>query len=113
MKTLLLVLIAGLAFGATATAAVGWRVFATASDQGDFATYASANAKVLNPNGLAVRAIGPVESVTWSLSCDGQVKGASLSGKIVAVSVAAAKSCSVYGSAMGEAGTLRIQLMRR
>lgn len=112
MKRLLIVLTLGLIVGSTATAAVGWRVFATASDQGDYSTYASANAKVINPNGLAVRAIGPVESVTWFLTCDGESKGA-LNGKILPVSVVAAKSCSLSGSAIGEAGTLRIQLMRR
>lgn len=110
---LLAVLIAGLALGSTATAAVSWRVFATATDQGDYATYASANAKVVNPVALAVRAIGPAESVSWSLSCDGETKGTALSGKVLAVSVVAAKSCSVYGSAFGEAGTLRLQLLRR
>ena len=68
---------------------------------------------MLNPNGLAIRTNGPVESVSWTLSCDGETKRAGLSGVVVVVSVPAAKSCSVYGSASGAAGTLRVQLLRK
>jgi hypothetical protein len=112
MKRMLLVLIAGLVIGSTATAATGWRVYATATDKGEYSTYASANSKVLKPAALAVRANGPVESVSWNLTCDGETKAAGLSGKVLTVSVATAKSCSVYGSAFGGTGTLRLQLVR-
>lgn len=113
MKRLLLVLAAGLVLGSSATAAVGWRVFATATDNGEYGTYASASAKVVKPKALAVRAIGPTTSVTWFLSCDGESKGAALSGKAIIANVGTAKSCSLSGSAIGPGGTLRVQLLRK
>ena len=113
MTKLLLVLTAGLLLGSTATAATGWRVFATATDNGEYGTYASANAKVLKPQALAVRATGPATSVSWTISCDGEVKRAGLSNVVVTAGVATAKSCTLYGSAFGDSGTLRVQLLRR
>jgi hypothetical protein len=113
MKKLLLVGLAGLLVGGSASAAVSWRVFATATDSGEFSTYASANAKVVKPKALAVRAVGAATEVSWSISCDGRVKGGNLSNRVIAASVANAQSCSLYGSAFGDGGTLRVQLLRR
>lgn len=110
---LLLVLTAGMLLGSTATAATGWRVFATGTDSGEYGTYASANAAVINPKGLAVRALGPVTEVTWALTCNGETKSAGLANRVVPVTVATAKKCDLYGWAQGDEGTLRVQLLRR
>lgn len=111
LLTIILAIATAFAAGSVATAATGWKVFATANDSGDFATFANANAKVLLPKKLAIRTSGPVTSASWTLTCDGETKGRSSVGLLV-VAVNTAKSCQVYGSAFGDAGRLRIQLLR-
>ena len=107
-------LLAGLVLGATATAATGWRVFATATDKGEYVTFASASASVQNPNALAVRAkgtSGPFE-VSWFASCEGVTRPAP--GVAVPIGVSQSAKCSVNATATGsKGGTVRIELLRR
>lgn len=114
MKRVLFVLLAGLVLGASATAAVGWRVFAAATDEGEYGTLASVSASVQNPNALGVRvkgSSGPFE-VTWYISCEGVSRPAV--GKAVALSVSAAAKCTVNAVGDGDkAGTIRVELLRR
>lgn len=104
-------LAAAFAAGSVATAATGWRVFATATDKGEYGTYVSADAKVVQPKALAVRASGKVSSVTWYLSCSGEREPAKAG--VFVVSVGTADTCSLSGSASGPAGTTRVELLRR
>ena len=114
MKTLIGSLVLGLAIGSTATAATGWRVFATATDKGEYVTFASASASVQNPNALAVRAkgtSGPFE-VSWFASCEGVVRPAP--GVAVPIGVPQSAKCSVNATASGsKGGTVRVELLRR
>lgn len=111
---LLAALLAGLTLGSTATAAVTWRVFATATDQGEYGTFANASASVQNPNALAVRVkgtSGPFE-VTWFVNCDGVARPKA--GAAVPIGVSQSAKCSVSASATGsESGSVRLELLRR
>jgi hypothetical protein len=108
----LLGLIMGVGAGSIASAATGWRVFATASDSGQYGAYASANADVLKPQALGVRT-SKASDVSWFLSCQGEKKRAK-AGEIVLTTVATSKKCSLSGSAnTSDSGTLRVQLLRR
>lgn len=109
----LALVVGGFTVGAVASAAVGWRVFASSTDSGNFATYASASANALHPAGLAVRASGTAApfDVSWTLFCQGE--RAAGAGEVVQVSVAAAEKCLLTGSAFGKAGRLRLDLLRR
>lgn len=103
-------LVAGSAVGA-----VGWRPFASSTDKSEFVTFATASASVQNPNGLALRATGtskgkPFE-IDWHINCDG--KSATRSGQVVVASVPASSKCSVYASASGGPGSVRLELLRR
>lgn len=107
-------LLVGLLVGATATAATGWRVFATATDKGEYVTFASASASVQNPNALAVRAkgtAGPFE-ISWFITCEGVLRPAV--GVAAQVGVPQSSKCSVNASASGtKGGTVRVELLRR
>lgn len=105
------VAVVAFAAGSIATAATGWRTFATAVDKSDFFTYASANAKTQQPNGLAVRATGAIENVSWNLNCEMDKKPARAG--LYVVSVATADSCSLSGSAIGGEGSAKIELLKR
>jgi DNA-binding XRE family transcriptional regulator len=105
------VAVAAFALGSVATAAISWRTFATASDKGEYGTYASADAKVVQPNGLAIRASGKVSSVNWFLSCSAAREPAKPG--VFVVSVATADTCSLSGSAVGPGGTTKIELLKR
>jgi hypothetical protein len=112
MSILLAGLIVGGLAGSLAMASTGWRVFATASDSGQYGAYASADSDVLKPRALAVRVSRPAD-VSWYLSCQGERKGVK-AGQIVLASVATSKKCSLGGSASTSAsGTLRVQLLKR
>lgn len=105
-------LVAAFAVGAAAQAAGGWRVFATGTDSSDYGAYVSANADVLHPQALAMRMTKPGK-ITWTLSCQSGDKPVA-ANQVIEVTVAAAKSCSLYGSGnTDQAGTLRVQLLRR
>lgn len=117
MKRLIVILvIALLAFvtGSLATAAVGWRVFAAATDSGEYGTYASANASVQNPKALGIRVKGtggPFE-LSWSISCEGVARRTA--GGVVIASVANAAKCTLFGYSSGDkSGSVRIELLRR
>lgn len=98
--------------GASAQAVTGWRTFAAASDSGDYGAYASADASVLHPAGLAVRASKPAD-VSWTLSCDGETKQAT-ARMVIPIDAAHALKCRVYSNASSDGkGTLRIELLRR
>lgn len=105
-------LLVGLAAGSVATAATGWKVMATKTAKGDVVTYGTVSAKTLNPNALAVRASGPANTIEWSMRCSGVADG-NLAGKILPVSVESAAGCEMFVTATGDAGTLRLQLLRR
>ena len=104
--------LAGLVVGCAATAAADWKVMKTVTKRGSVVTYATASAKTLEPNALAVRASGPVKVVEWSVTCSG-IGTSSSSGKTLEMSVQSANGCSVLATASGDAGTLRLQLLRR
>jgi hypothetical protein len=105
-------LIVGVGAGSFAFASTGWRVFATGSDSSQYGAYTSANADVLKPNALGVRASKPAD-VSWYLSCQGENKHAK-AGQIVLAAVGTSTKCSLNGSAStSESGTLRVQLLRR
>lgn len=114
MRTIIVTLLAGLALGSTATAAVGWRVFASASDSGDYGTLASASASVVKPKALAARIIGtggPFE-LSWYFTCEGEAHP--LSGQLVALTIAGSAKCSVSGMGDGaNGGSIRVQLLKR
>jgi hypothetical protein len=114
-RSLLLVLtgvIMGVGAASMAFAATGWRVFATASDSGQYGAYASANADVLKPGALAVRA-SKAANVSWYLSCQGEKKRAK-AGEIILTTVGTSTKCSLTGSAITtDSGTVRVQLLRR
>lgn len=99
------------AAGSAATAATGWRVFATANDQGEFSTFASANAKVLAPKALALRTSGPVNTVSWFLTCQGETKTTKAGISLVAVNTA--DTCDLSGTVTGDEGKVRLQLLKR
>jgi len=89
-------------------------VFATATDRGEYSTFANASASVQNPNGLGIRASGssgPFE-VTWSTFCDGVAR--LRAGQVVVVGVAQSAKCTVNGSVQGsKSGSARVELLRR
>jgi hypothetical protein len=94
-----------------ATAATGWKPFATASDSSEYGAYVSASATVLKPKTLGVR-VSQAAELSVNVSCDFEVKRAP-AGKVLVLNVGAAKSCRVYGSAnTNSAGTLRVELLR-
>lgn len=98
--------------GATAHAAVGWKVFATATDDSEYYSSASADAQVQAPNALAVRVTGNgVETVSWRVSCEFDKKPARAG--LYVVSIANAHSCNLYGSAGGGEGKVTYQLLKR
>lgn len=80
--------------------------------KGAVVTHTTVSAKTLNPNALAVRASGPAKTVEWSMRCSGFADG-KLAGKILPVSVESAGGCELFVTATGDAGTLRLQLLRR
>lgn len=102
--------VAAFAAGSAATAATGWKVFATASDNSDFLAYATADSKVVAPKALALRVSGQVDEVSWYLSCDGKTKTRRSGVSVVAVGTA--DTCTLSGTASGE-GLVRVQLLRR
>lgn len=114
MRKMLLVLATGLALGSAATAATGWRVFATGTDRGDYGTFASAAASVQNPNALGIRVkgtSGPYE-VNWMASCQGVTRPKA--GVAVQIGVPQSATCSVNASVLGsKGGTDKIELLRR
>lgn len=114
MKLVLAALTAGLVLGSTASAAVTWRVFASATDKANYATFASASASVQNPNALAVRvkgSSGPFE-VNWFATCEGVVRPKA--GVAVVIGVSQSAKCSLNASATGgKGGTIRVELLRR
>lgn len=100
------------AFATGASAATGWHTFATATDSGEYGQFANADAKVLNPNALAVRATRKAD-VTWTLICDGESPTARANA-VLAVSVRTAQSCSLSAFATADgSGTTRLQLLRK
>ena len=104
--------VAAFAAGSVATAATpAWKVFATASDNGEYATFASADSKVLSPKALALRTSGPVKEVSWFLNCEGETKASRAGISLVAVNTA--DTCTLNGSVIGGDGTVRVQLLRR
>lgn len=105
-------LLVGLVAGSVATAATGWKVMASKTVKGDVVTHTTVSAKTLNPNGLAVRASGSANAVEWSMRCSGFVDG-NLAGKVLPLSVESAGGCELFVTATGDAGTLRLQLLRR
>lgn len=112
-------LVAVVAFvaGAMATAgmtATGWRIFATSSDSATYGVFVSANATTQHPQALGVRVTGDSTSpfeVRWFASCQGTRRVRS--GTVVRISVPLASSCSVQGTASGDSGKLRLDLLRR
>lgn len=105
-------LLVGLVAGSMATAATGWKVMASKTVMGDLVTHTTVSAKTLNPNALAVRASGAANAVEWSLTCGGSARG-KLAGKVLPVSVESAGGCEMFVTATGNAGKLRLQLLRR
>jgi hypothetical protein len=105
-------IVAAFAAGTFANAATGWHVFATGSDSGQYGAFANANADVLHPKALAVRAT-KAATVSWTFDCDsGDIKAAA--NAVLLVDVAKASKCSLTADANTEsAGTVRIQLLRR
>jgi hypothetical protein len=116
MKRTVALVLAGVALGAfaasLAVAAGPWKVFATATDSGQYGAYASADADVLRPAALAVR-VSQAADVSWYMSCQGK-RADARPGQLVLVSVATSDKCSLSGSASTTtSGTLRVQLLRR
>lgn len=104
--------VVALAAAGVSNAATGWRVFATATDSGDYYSAASADATVQKPHGLAIRATGDSLEVTWYINCEGIAHPAA--GKTLLITVAAASKCSLNGHASSEkGGPVRVQLLRR
>src|SRR4051812_39021681 len=114
MKRLLIpiAIVGAFAAGALATAATGWRTFATGSDQGDYGAYVSASADIIHPAAVAIRVTEKAD-LSWSIDCEGETKTAA-ANTVIAVSVAAAKTCHVHGDANTEgAGKLTLELLKR
>lgn len=109
---MVVVIVAAFIAGTAAHAAVGWRMFATGSDSGDYGAHAEANAGVLHPKALGIRTSRSA-NVSWLLSCQSAERRAS-ANQIIVVGVAAARKCTLYGSATTQTGgTVRIQLLTR
>lgn len=113
MRTTILIGSMAVAFlvGAVAHAATPWKVFGTASDRGDY-TSAYVSAKVVSPRALAVRVSGPADDVSWTLICQGKTRVLQRAG-LSLVAVNKADTCDVSAVAIGNAGNLRVQLLRR
>jgi len=105
-------MIAALVVGAAAEATVGWKVFATGTQPSEYGAYVSVSADVVAPRALAVRA-SKAGKVSWNIICSrDNVKAAA--NQVVQVDVAHSAKCTLFGNAVTEdAGTLRLQLLRR
>ena len=102
-------LAAAFAFGAAAQSAIGWRVFAIGTDQGEYGAIASAAADVRNPTALAFRS-SQAGNANWSLICFGE--RAAKANEVVRVAIGGKCHLDVSISTQNQA-PVRLQLLRR
>jgi hypothetical protein len=108
-------LVSAFVAGSVASAAGGWRVFAKGTDTSDYYASASVDADAPKSQSLAIRgrsSSGRPVKLSFSLYCQGEKTAPS--GRLLVVSVSAAKKCSfsAFGSLEGR-GTVTVELLRR
>lgn len=107
MRVVAIVALVGAFAAGTAFSATGWRVLAKGEDEGEYGSYASASVDVNKPKAIRIRATGQGIELGGYFSC--QIADRDIqSGQAIVLSIAAAKSCSVSASALGDSGKLRV-----